>query len=83
MDYSASAVYFVSWDRAQYRWNAPVQVAAVNDIRVPIPQSTISLSRDPINNTYGFAYAVGNDLERLDVALSTDGGATWKAQTAS
>ena len=82
MDFSASAVYFVSWNRAQYSWNAPVQVAAVNDIRVPVPQSTISLSRDPTNNTFGFAYPVGNDLERLDVALSTDGGVTWKAQTA-
>jgi hypothetical protein len=82
MDFSMSAVYFVSWNRAQYSWNAPVQVAFVNDIRVPSPQSTISLSRDPTNNTFGFAYAVGNDLERLDVALSTDGGVTWKAQTA-
>jgi hypothetical protein len=82
MDFSASAVYFVSWNRAQYNWNPPVQVAFVNDIRVPTPQSTISLSRDPTNNTFGFAYAVGSDLERLDVALSTDGGATWKTQTA-
>jgi hypothetical protein len=81
MDYSASAVYFVSWNRAQYRWNPAVQVALVNDIRVPIPQSTISLSRDPTSNTFGFAYAVGSDLERVDVAFSSDGGATWKAQT--
>jgi hypothetical protein len=56
-------------------------VAFVDDIRVPSPQSTISLSRDPTNNTFGFAYGVGNDLERMDLALSTDGGATWKAQT--
>jgi len=81
MDFSASMVYFVSWNRARYRWNPPVQVAAPGNIFVPRPLSTISLARDPTNNTFGFAYAVGDDLERLDLALSTDGGATWKAQT--
>lgn len=82
MDFGASALYFVSWNRAQYRWNSPAKVASVGNIYVPRPQSLISLSRDPINNTFGFAYANGDDLERLDVALSSDGGATWKAQTA-
>jgi hypothetical protein len=81
MDFSASAVYFVSWNRAQYSWNPAVQVALVNDIRVPSPQATISLSRDPTNNTFGFAYANGDDLQRVDLSLSTDGGVTWKPQT--
>jgi hypothetical protein len=81
MDFSASAVYFVSWNRAQYSWNPAVKVAFVNNIRLPSPQSTISLARDPINNTFGFAYLNGNDLQRLDLSLSTDGGVTWSPST--
>ena len=80
-DFGPTAIYFVSWSRAQYRWNAPVLVAMVNDIRVGAPQINISLARDPVNNTFGLAYSVGNDLLRLDLSLSTDGGATWTRQT--
>ena len=80
-DFSPTAIYFVSWNRAQYRWNAPVLVATVDDIRVFTPQTNISLARDPVNNTYGVAYSVGSDLGRLDLSLSTDGGATWARQT--
>jgi len=80
-DFSPTAIYFVSWNRAQYRWNAPALVAMVDDIRVFAPQTNISLARDPVNNTFGLAYAVGNDLGRLDLSLSIDGGSTWTRQT--
>src|SRR5260370_7940884 len=53
----------------------------VDDIRVFAPQTNISLARDPVNNTFGLAYAVGNDLGRLDLSLSIDGGSTWTRQT--
>ena len=54
-------------------------VAYVDDIRVGSPQQNISLARDPQTGTFGLAYAAGNDLGRLDLSLSSDGGATWTA----
>jgi hypothetical protein len=42
-DFSPTAIYFVSWNRAQYRWNEPVKAALVNDTRVAIPQFSVSL----------------------------------------
>lgn len=80
-DNTDSQLYFMSWNRAQYQWNAPVQIATVGDIdaHTLVP---ISLARDASNNVLGIAYLVAADSGyRIDLATSTDGGAGWKPQT--
>jgi hypothetical protein len=72
-------LYFASWSRAKYTWNDPVRVLATGVSTAVRPEYSISLAQDPKNNVFGLLYVVGNG--RIDLALSTDGGVTWKSQT--
>jgi hypothetical protein len=70
-------VYFIAWDRAHYRWLAPVQVAELGEGNSTIP---FGLAYDASANRWAVAFRTRNDAE-LRLAFSTDNGVTWNAQT--
>jgi hypothetical protein len=78
-DESDNALYFASWNRARYQWNAPVLVAANighgehGGISVPVSQA-----RDADSGVWGVAYAGWNGgVYQMVLTTSADGGATW------
>src|SRR5205085_9429250 len=80
-DFSDSAVYFVKWNRATYRWTAPLRVALTEEVNTGSAHA-LSIARDPSSGTWGIAFQdhTDPDFARIDVALSTDNGASWKSQ---
>src|SRR2546423_946089 len=81
-DYSDSTLYFVKWNRAAYRWNAPVRVALTGEVDTRETNS-LAIARDPGNDMLGIAFEdrTNTDVSRISLALSTDSGASWKIQT--
>ena len=80
-DYSDTTLYFTGWSRTQGKFLAPVKVAVTGDIATQDAEVGISLARDASNNMFGIAYRVeptSGDTVVIHLALSTDGGATWK-----
>jgi len=77
-DVSESAISFVSWNRALYRWNAPVEVMKVGEVGKPAP---ITFARDAATNAYAIISETTNNHSLL-FALSTDNGLTWKTRPA-
>ena len=75
-------LFFMSWSRARYAWNPPVQIAVVG------PQSSsgvsvpVSLARDGDTDTWGLAYqvVVDDDTSRIHFATSSNNGVTWNVQ---
>jgi len=78
-DYSDSAVFFARWDRAHYQWTKPVQVHLVGEVS-GYTLTPISVAQDAGNGVFGIAFEDESDEQtgRMQFALSTDGGATWK-----
>jgi hypothetical protein len=82
-------LFFVSWNRAQYAWNPPVQVAVTGGGNSGGTTVPISLARDAATDMWGIAYELrepsqsqkGVTLSRMMLATSTDGGFTWKYQS--
>jgi len=70
-------LFFLSWDRAQYRWKQPVLADTTGQIDNNTGQIQVSLARDASNNLLGIAYQKG---EGIWLALSSDGGATWSTE---
>lgn len=74
-DKSDTEIRFVRWDRASYKWMAPVRVA----ITGPVPEqnvNSIAVACDRDNDAIAILTPKGED--QLLYALSTDHGATWK-----
>jgi hypothetical protein len=80
-DFSDSLIYFVRWDRAHYRWTAPVKVTLVGEVAASF-YKPVSLAQDASTGVFGIAYEDENlpDTSRVGIAFSTDGGQTWKTQ---
>jgi hypothetical protein len=72
-----TAVYFSRWNRATYSWKAPVQVGVTGDISAR-NSHLVSVACDPASGTFAIAYSK-NDQNGALIAISTDGGATWKS----
>lgn len=70
---------FVAWDRKAGRWTTPVTIDTVSEVFADSPQ--LQLARDASNNTLGVAYHKSSD--DVELALSTDNGATWKKEKVS
>ncbi|OGQ88053.1 MAG: hypothetical protein A2289_20470 [Deltaproteobacteria bacterium RIFOXYA12_FULL_58_15] len=68
-------LYFVRWNRTDYRWGAPLLVDELGGLNLNHPNRQVSLARDVNNGRYGIAYTVGYD--QIWLALSGDGGLTW------
>lgn len=69
----------ITWNRAKYKWNAPVSVDVVGNVANSGSRMPFSVARDESTGAFGIFYAVG--LHELRMALSQDGGATWKKST--
>ena len=81
-----SVVYFVGWDRAHYKWKAPVQVDVCGNTYQSGGNITLSLASDPSNGMLGLAYeknvsTVPGAGDQLGLAFSKDNGATWTVQS--
>jgi hypothetical protein len=81
-DFSDSALYFVKWNRAAYRWNAPLKIATTAEVDTRV-EHALSIARDLSNDMLGIAFEdhTNPDVPRIGLALSTDNGASWKLQT--
>lgn len=66
----------ITWNRARYRWNPPVQVDLVGNISRSGSRVPFSIARDESTGRFGLAYMVGEHEMRL--AWSDDAGMTWK-----
>ena len=73
-DNADSELRFISWNRAKYRWNAPVTVAVTGDTETNTPRYGISLAADPGTGRFAIAHMTGT--RNVKVALSND-GVTW------
>jgi hypothetical protein len=80
-----TTLFFTSWDRANYRWTAPVSVGKTREETSMSDFAPPSLARDAAANKWVIAYPVSvkPSSYRLDIAISEDNGATWKTQTIS
>src|SRR5207244_2993373 len=65
--------------RAHYQWTKPVQVHLIGEV-ARAPLTPISLAQDFSNGAFAIAFEneVTVDAGQIDLALSTDGGVTWK-----
>lgn len=73
-DGERSVLEFVCWNRAQYRWNAPVTVASAGDVESTRP---LSLAHDATTNAWAVAYHEMGAVNSIRIATSRDDGATW------
>jgi hypothetical protein len=76
-DNADTTVFFVHWNRAAHRWNAPVQVAVPGDITRQYA-NPVSASFDPVSQTFAILYPSTGDSKGGRVSISHDGGATWQ-----
>ena len=71
-----SELRLITWNRARYRWNAPVAIDTVANVTRSGTRTPVSLARDPGTGQIGVLYLMADRDLRL--ATSDDGGATWK-----
>jgi hypothetical protein len=82
-DEKDNTLYFISWNRVLYTWNAPVKVAVTGAANAGGRLVPVTLGRDASSNLWALVYAVQDSAgSRLDFATSTD-GANWTVQTVS
>jgi hypothetical protein len=62
-------LWFLHWDRAHWRWKAPVKVTNYMDYR-----NGTTLARDPMSSTWA---TVSESESKIELLISTDDGATW------
>ncbi len=81
-DYSDSKLVFIGWSRTQYKWRPIVDIAITGDVSGSgNGTAPISIARDASTNRLGIAYPVVTPSNyRIDLATSTDNGASWKTQ---
>jgi hypothetical protein len=80
-DTSDSTLWFISWNRALYKWNAPVQVAKIGVFHGSGATNPISLARDASTGALAIAWEHHDaDYGYVEFSLSGDGGLTWKTQ---
>jgi hypothetical protein len=81
-DENDDTLFFVSWNRARYAWNASVNVAVIGAAMMSGPSVPVSLARDADTDVWGLAYEWENAAgASIQLATSSDGGATWKSQS--
>lgn len=73
-DASDTEVQFVRWDRASYKWIAPVRIIVTGPM-TDQGANPIAVACDRTSGTIGILTPVGDNL---DYSFSTDHGATWK-----
>jgi len=79
-DPADTRVEFLSWNRAQYKWNSLVHaVNNLGDTGTTFHQ-VLSLAYDASSNTFGIAVEA-NLGSSIQLHLSTDGGTTWTRKT--
>ncbi len=78
-DPTDSTLYFVRWDRVNYTWTKPVTVAVVGVPGRSGAALSLAIAFDTSTSTWGIAF---EGVSRIGIALSTNNGATWQAQTA-
>jgi hypothetical protein len=78
-EFSDSSVLVTAWDAVTGTWTKPVEVAKVGDNRAASESFQISLARDAATGALALAY-VTDGLKALQLAHSTDGGATWTSE---
>jgi hypothetical protein len=66
----------ITWNRAQYKWNAPVEIDTIGNVAKAGSRVPFSIARDVSTGTFGVLHTVGEHQMRLSV--SSDNGATWK-----
>ena len=76
-----SRIEFVSWDRASYKWNAPVPVDQTGDTSSAGATAPLSLAVDATTHRFAIAYLVAP--KALKIAASADRGVTWTPATVS
>ena len=84
-DESDDTLYFITWNRAAYAWNKPVAVAVTGPVFTEGPVVLISLTRDSGTDAFGLAYTVTtvDGASTMMLAISSDGGVSWKSQSIS
>ena len=80
-NYADSEIEFVAWDRAGYRWRTPVSVGVVGNYDPRPPVAGVSLAHDASTNAYGVVWT-DTDNHGVNLAISQDGGKTWKVKKA-
>lgn len=66
----------ITWNRAKYRWNPPVEIDTVGNVVRSGTRMPFSIARDASTNTLGVLHLIGD--RELRLSTSTDGGQTWK-----
>ena len=77
-DYADTELRFRSWNRAQYKWNSEVKVAAVGDVATTF-HPTSSLAYD--KSTKNFVIATEAEPGQIRLYMSTNGGTSWTLKT--
>ncbi len=67
----------MTWNRARYRWNAPVSIDTVGNVSRSGNNLSFSLARDESTGLIGVLYL--KEDHELKFATSSDGGATFRA----
>jgi hypothetical protein len=82
-DESDNSLWFVSWNRAQYKWNAPVGLGTIGGCAAGGSTIPISLARDASTGLLGIAFQreYGESESAIELFASTDAGTTWKKQS--
>lgn len=80
-NYADSEIQFVAWDRAAYRWRAPVSVGVVGNYDPRPPVAGVSLAHDASTDAFGIVWT-DTDNHGLNLAISMDSGKTWKVEKA-
>ena len=76
-DYGDSTLNFVRWDRAKYAWKPPVKIAVTGEISYQ-NLAPVSLACDRVSGIFALSYP-SHEAVGVQVAVSRDGGATWKS----
>lgn len=66
----------ITWNRAKYRWNAPVEIDTVGNVTRSGTRMPFSIARDASTGTFGVLHLIGDRELRLSV--SSDNGQSWK-----
>ncbi len=66
----------ITWNRAKYRWNAPVVLDTVGNVVRSGTRRPFSIARDASTGKFGLLHTIGEHELRL--STSDDGGATWQ-----
>ncbi|MEP6764770.1 MAG: hypothetical protein ABJB66_10690 [Gemmatimonadaceae bacterium] len=66
----------ITWNRARYKWNAPVSIDTVGNVTRSGTRMPFSFTRDQSTGQFGLLHTIGEHELRL--STSDDNGLTWK-----